>query len=55
MSEPSQSSMKTSIALLAGPDATASALYGMYDLFGSAGRDWEFLTRGRMGSRCSGR
>lgn len=49
MSEPSQSSMTTSIALLAGPDATASALYGMYDLFGSAGRDWEFLTRGRMG------
>ncbi|WP_148254794.1 GlxA family transcriptional regulator [Aidingimonas lacisalsi] len=37
------------IALLAGPDATASTLYGMYDLLGSAGRDWEFLTNGRMG------
>ncbi|SDI81599.1 MULTISPECIES: GlxA family transcriptional regulator [Halomonadaceae] len=37
------------VALLAGPDATASTLYGMYDLFGSVGRDWEFLMSGRMG------
>ncbi|WP_163560019.1 helix-turn-helix domain-containing protein [Halomonas sp. NO4] len=37
------------VALLAGPDATASTLYGMYDLLGSVGRDWEFLMSGRMG------
>ncbi|MBB3190996.1 GlxA family transcriptional regulator [Halomonas cerina] len=42
-------SMAATVALLAGPDATASTLYGMYDLLGSAGRDWEFLTHGRMG------
>lgn len=49
MSEPESLGVAT-IALLAGPDATASTLYGMYDLLGSAGRDWEFLTRGRMGT-----
>ncbi|PMR68511.1 AraC family transcriptional regulator [Halomonas heilongjiangensis] len=43
------SSTAVTIALLAGPDATASTLYGMYDLLGSAGRDWELLTNGRMG------
>ncbi|MGQ4877263.1 GlxA family transcriptional regulator [Billgrantia sp. LNSP4103-1] len=37
------------MALLATPEATASTLYGMYDLFGSAGRDWNFLIHGRMG------
>jgi transcriptional regulator GlxA family with amidase domain len=47
LDEPSRTA--TTIALLAGPDATASTLYGMYDLLGSAGRDWEFLTNGRMG------
>lgn len=37
------------IALLALPESTASTLYGMYDLFKGAGRDWEFLTRGQPG------
>jgi Transcriptional regulator containing an amidase domain and an AraC-type DNA-binding HTH domain len=37
------------IALLALPESTASTLYGMYDLFKSAGRDWNFLTEGQPG------
>ncbi len=37
------------IALLALPESTASTLYGMYDLFKSAGRDWDFLTQGQAG------
>lgn len=39
----------TTIALLAAPDVTASTLYGMYDIFGSAGRDWPLLMQGRPG------
>ncbi|MCW8880898.1 MAG: helix-turn-helix domain-containing protein [Sedimenticola sp.] len=35
------------IALLAIPEVAASTLYGMYDLFASAGRDWAFLVEGR--------
>ncbi len=38
------------IALLAVPETTASTLYGMYDLFGATGRDWELLVHGRSGS-----
>ncbi|MGJ7461502.1 GlxA family transcriptional regulator [Halomonas sp. MA07-2] len=37
------------IALLAVPETTASTLYGMFDLFGAAGRDWELLVHGRSG------
>lgn len=37
------------IALLAVPETTASTLYGMYDLFGATGRDWELLVHGRSG------
>lgn len=37
------------IALLAPPEATASALFGMYDLFISAGRDWDMLIEGKSG------
>jgi transcriptional regulator GlxA family with amidase domain len=37
------------IALLAPPEATASALFGMYDLFISAGRDWDMLIEGKPG------
>jgi transcriptional regulator GlxA family with amidase domain len=37
------------VALLATPETTASMLYGMYDLFSSAGRDWEFFTKGTAG------
>lgn len=38
------------IALLALPESTASTLYGMYDLFKGAGRDWDYLTRGQTGT-----
>ncbi len=48
MSEPERRGVAT-IALLAGPDATASTLYGMYDILGSAGRDWSLLMHGRAG------
>jgi len=37
------------VALLALPEATASTLYGMYDLFAAAGRDWEFIVKGVPG------
>ncbi len=37
------------VALLAPPPATASTLYGMYDLLTSAGRDWCWLKTGRAG------
>ncbi|MCL7942195.1 helix-turn-helix domain-containing protein [Halomonas sp. ATCH28] len=39
----------TQVAILAVPETTASTLYGMFDLFGSAGRDWELLMHGRPG------
>lgn len=37
------------IALLAVPHSTVSTLYGMYDLFASAGRDWSFVVDGSAG------
>jgi transcriptional regulator GlxA family with amidase domain len=37
------------IAILVFPDTTASVVYGMYDLFLSAGRDWDLLTDGTPG------
>ena len=37
------------VALLAVPEATASTLYGMYDLLCSAGRDWNLLVDGTPG------
>jgi transcriptional regulator GlxA family with amidase domain len=42
---------KVNVAILAMPEVTASALYGMYDLFASAGHDWAFLTKGVAGER----
>src|SRR5262245_34100563 len=36
------------IAILALPEVSASTLHGMFDLFASAGRDWPFLTQGRI-------
>ena len=39
------------VALLAVPEVTASTLYGMVDVLSSAGRDWDFLTRGEAGSQ----
>ena len=38
-----------SVAILAFPETTASLVYGMYDLFKSAGRDWGLIVEGRPG------
>lgn len=37
------------VAILAFPEVSASTVFGMYDLFMSAGRDWGFITEGRPG------
>jgi transcriptional regulator GlxA family with amidase domain len=39
------------VAILAVPEVTASALFGMLDLFASAGRDWSFLLSGVAGEQ----
>ena len=39
------------VAILAVPEVTASALYGMVDLFSSPGRDFQFITRGTAGDQ----
>jgi transcriptional regulator GlxA family with amidase domain len=39
-----------SIAILALPEVTASVVYGMLDLFCSAGRDWRLVTHGEPGT-----
>ena len=38
------------VAILALPESTASVVYGMYDLFMSAGRDWGFIVAGTPGA-----
>lgn len=38
-----------SVAILAFPEATASLVYGLYDIFLSAGRDWGLIVDGRPG------
>lgn len=43
------SSEPLNVALLAMPEVTASTLYGMFDLFASAGRDWDFIVEGKAG------
>lgn len=43
--------MARKIAILAIPDTSASVLYGMYDLFLSAGRDWQLIVEGRPGPK----
>lgn len=40
----------TSVAILALSEATASVIYGMYDMFMSAGRDWRLIMEGHAGS-----
>lgn len=42
---------KLKVALLATPETTASTVYGMYNLFCSAGRDWDFVVNGRPGAQ----
>jgi transcriptional regulator GlxA family with amidase domain len=37
------------IAILVFPETSGSVVYGMYDLFKSAGRDWGIVTAGRPG------
>lgn len=37
------------IAILAMPETSASVIYGMYDMFMSAGRDWAQIVEGRAG------
>jgi transcriptional regulator GlxA family with amidase domain len=37
------------VAILALPESSASVIYGMYDLFMSAGRDWEIIVNGEPG------
>jgi transcriptional regulator GlxA family with amidase domain len=37
------------VAILAVPEVTGSALYGMFDLFSSPGRDWNFIVKGEAG------
>ena len=39
------------VAILAVPEVTASALFGMFDLFSSPGRDFAFITRGIAGEQ----
>jgi transcriptional regulator GlxA family with amidase domain len=38
------------VAILAVPEASASVIYGMYDLFRSAGRDWNLIVEGAPGT-----
>jgi hypothetical protein len=39
------------VALLAVPEVAASTLFGMVDLFASAGRDWAFFLSGVEGEQ----
>ncbi len=41
--------VRVPVAILALPEASASVIYGMYDLFKSAGRDWGVVTGGEPG------
>jgi transcriptional regulator GlxA family with amidase domain len=41
--------MPVNVAILTVPEATASTVYGMFDLFSSPGRDFQFITRGIAG------
>jgi transcriptional regulator GlxA family with amidase domain len=42
---------RINVAILAVPEVTASALYGMFDLFSSPGRDWPFIVTGNVGEQ----
>jgi transcriptional regulator GlxA family with amidase domain len=47
--DPATLSPPVRVAILVLPDTTASVLYGLHDLFLSAGMDWAVLTEGRPG------
>lgn len=49
MPSPSPPARTLKVALLATPETTASTVYGMHDLFCSAGRDWDFIVTGVPG------
>lgn len=49
MSAPRVPAAPAAAAILAFPEATASVLYGLGDLFHSAGRDWGMIVHGRPG------
>lgn len=40
---------RLNVAILAVPEVTASALFGMFDVFSSPGRDFRFITHGEAG------
>ena len=42
---------RINVAILAVPEVTASALFGMFDLFSSPGRDWSFIVTGQAGEQ----
>jgi len=42
---------RINVAILAVPEVTASALFGMFDLFSSPGRDWSFIVAGKAGEQ----
>ena len=46
--EPS-SAQPVAVAILALPEVSASVVYGMFDLFMSAGRDWGLIVEGQPG------
>ncbi|HLS85761.1 MAG TPA: helix-turn-helix domain-containing protein [Burkholderiales bacterium] len=48
-SDKSATPVPVDVAILAMPETTASVVYGMYDLFMSAGRDWGVIVEGRPG------
>jgi transcriptional regulator GlxA family with amidase domain len=43
--------MTARVAILALPESSASVIYGMYDLFMSAGRDWGLIVNGAPGAQ----
>ncbi len=45
----SDTNKRLKVAIMALPGATVSTVYGMYDLFASAGRDWSLLVDGQAG------
>lgn len=47
----SEKSSSIRVAILAFPETSASVLYGMYDLFMCAGRDWGWLVNGKAGAQ----
>lgn len=44
-------SVALKVAIVAPPEVTASTLFGMFDLFSSPGRDYQFITKGIPGEQ----